>query len=188
MWIRASLAGFTFARHPKPLGWYTCRPGSLSSSDTRMLSGILRVFAKTRPALPAASPERAILDQQVARFEMELLAAEARDSLHRGDAREAARIWRALHATPRRLDAAPRRRRRHAARRGWRWPRIACASGGSANAAGRARPGDDRSRAAAQDQPDLPATDAAQPRGPSGPAGPRALIRLARRIDQRHRP
>src|SRR4029077_20841658 len=31
MWIRASLAGFTFARHPKPLGWYTCRPDSLSS-------------------------------------------------------------------------------------------------------------------------------------------------------------
>ena len=81
MWIRASLAGFTFARHPKPLGWYTCRPDSLSSSDTRMLSGILRVFAKTRPALPAASAERAILDRQVARFEMELLAAEARNSL-----------------------------------------------------------------------------------------------------------
>ena len=98
MWIRASLAGFTFARHPRPLGWYTCRPGSLSSSDTRMLSGILRVFAKTRPALPAASPERAILDQQVARFEMELLAAEARDSLIGGDARKAAGHLAALHA------------------------------------------------------------------------------------------
>jgi GT2 family glycosyltransferase len=98
MWIRASLAGFTFARHPKPLGWYTCRPDSLSSSDTRMLAGILRVFAKTRPALPAESPERAILEQQVARFEMELLAAEARDSLMSGDARRAATHLAALHA------------------------------------------------------------------------------------------
>lgn len=98
MWIRASLAGFTFARHPKPLGWYTCRPGSLSSSDTRMLSGILNVFAKTRPALPKGSAERAILDRQVARFEIELLAAETRDSLIKGDARQAARQLRALHA------------------------------------------------------------------------------------------
>ena len=98
MWIRASLAGFTFARHPKPLGWYTCRPDSLSSSDTRMLSGILRVFAKTRPSLPAASPERAILDRQVARFEMELLAADARNGLIRGDVRAAAGHLTALHA------------------------------------------------------------------------------------------
>ena len=126
MWIRASLAGFTFARHPKPLGWYTCRPDSLSSSDTRMLSGILRVFAKTRPSLPAASPERAILDQQVARFEMELLAAEARDSLiARRCARRPREHLAALHA--RRggwvcASAPPPPRSRH----GWRWRRIAC--------------------------------------------------------------
>jgi GT2 family glycosyltransferase len=92
MWIRASLAGFTFARHPRPLGWYACRSGSLSSSDARMLSGILRVFAKTRLALLPESPERAILDQQVERFETELLAANARASLQRGDGREAA-VW-----------------------------------------------------------------------------------------------
>jgi len=98
MWIRAALAGFTFTRHSKPLGWYSCRPGSLSSSDTRMLSGILRVFAKTRPLLPPDSPERAILDRQVARFETELSAAEARASLARGDCRAAARHVAALHA------------------------------------------------------------------------------------------
>lgn len=86
MWIRAALAGFTFARNPKPLGWYACRPGSLSSSDTRMLSGILRVFVKTRPWLEAASPERTILERQVARFEVELAAAEARNAVMRGDA------------------------------------------------------------------------------------------------------
>jgi glycosyltransferase involved in cell wall biosynthesis len=98
MWIRAALAGFTFARHTTPLGWYSCRPGSLSSSDTRMLNGILRVFAKTRPALAPGSPERAILDRQVARFETELAAAEARASLARGDGREAARRIAALYA------------------------------------------------------------------------------------------
>src|SRR4051812_32722809 len=98
LWIRASLAGFRFARHPKPLGWYSCRPDSLSSSDTRMLSGILRVFAKTRPEVPAGSRERAILNRQVARFEAELLAAEARNSLSRGDALEAGRQLTALHA------------------------------------------------------------------------------------------
>lgn len=98
MWIRAALAGFNFTRHTTPLGWYACRPGSLSSNDTRMLSGILRVLAKTRPALAPGSPERSILDRQVARFETELAAAEARGSLERGDTREAARHLAALHA------------------------------------------------------------------------------------------
>jgi glycosyltransferase involved in cell wall biosynthesis len=84
MWIRAALAGFRFTRHTKPLGWYTCRPDSLSSCDTRMLTGILRVYAKTRPMLPsgaAGSPERAILDRQVARFEAEIAAIERKQRL-----------------------------------------------------------------------------------------------------------
>jgi len=172
MWIRASLAGFTFARHPRPLGWYTCRPGSLSSSDTRMLSGILRVFAKTRPALPAASPERAILDQQVARFEMELLAAEARDSFIGGDARKAAGHLSALHAR----------------RGGWRLrvgAGVATFAPWLALAAYRLR--QTTRRAPRHRGPGLQAARAQTTRsaGPSGPAGPRSLIRLARRIDQR---
>jgi glycosyltransferase involved in cell wall biosynthesis len=81
MWIRAALAGFAFARHTKPLGSYSRRPDSLSASDTRMLRGILRVFAKTRPALAPYSPERAILDEQVARFEDELAAVERKARL-----------------------------------------------------------------------------------------------------------
>jgi len=81
MWIRAALAGFTFTRHAKPLGWYACRPDSLSSSGTRMLSGILRVFAKTRPSLPPESPERTILDRQIARFEREIAAVERKRRL-----------------------------------------------------------------------------------------------------------
>ncbi|HYM24217.1 MAG TPA: hypothetical protein VEU08_13455, partial [Vicinamibacterales bacterium] len=82
MWIRAAIAGFTFTRHTRPLGWYCCgRADSLSASDTRMLGGILRVLARTRPLLAADSPERAVLDRQVERFEAELRAAERRQRL-----------------------------------------------------------------------------------------------------------
>jgi glycosyltransferase involved in cell wall biosynthesis len=91
LWIRAALAGCTFVRNPRPLGWYTCRPGSLSSVDARMLGGILKVFAKTRPALAPGSREIAILDRQVAHFESELAAAEAKSAIERGDAPAAAR-------------------------------------------------------------------------------------------------
>ncbi|HMD33806.1 MAG TPA: glycosyltransferase family 2 protein [Vicinamibacterales bacterium] len=79
MWIRAALAGFTFTRHVRPLGWYHCgRPDSLSANRTRMLAGILRVLARTRPSLAARSPERAILERQVERFERELAAERRR--------------------------------------------------------------------------------------------------------------
>ena len=83
MWIRAALAGFAFTRHTRPLGWYCHRPDSLSASETRMLRGILRVLAKVRPALPAGSPERAILEHQVVRFRSELAVAERREWLRR---------------------------------------------------------------------------------------------------------
>jgi GT2 family glycosyltransferase len=83
MWIRAALAGFAFTRHTRPLGWYTHRPDSLSASETRMLGGILRVLAKTRGALQPGSPERAILEHQVVRFQAELAAAERKERLQR---------------------------------------------------------------------------------------------------------
>jgi glycosyltransferase involved in cell wall biosynthesis len=98
MWIRAALAGVSFARNPAPLGWYTCRAGSLSSSDVRMLRGILTVFDRTRPKLAQGSAERAILERQVRRFEGELAACEARASLSRGDVAGAARHLSRLHA------------------------------------------------------------------------------------------
>lgn len=98
MWLRAGLAGFTFARNPEPLGWYTCRSGSLSSSEVRMLEGALRVLAHTRPALAAGSPERAILDRSAARYEAVLAAARVRDSLSRRDTSAAGKHLAALHA------------------------------------------------------------------------------------------
>jgi hypothetical protein len=83
MWIRASLAGFAFTRYTRPLGWYAHRPDSLSASETRMLRGILRVLAKTRPTLAPDSPELAILEHQVVRFRAELAAAERKERLQR---------------------------------------------------------------------------------------------------------
>jgi GT2 family glycosyltransferase len=97
MWLRAGLAGFTFARNPEPLGWYTCRPDSLSSSDTRMLEGALRVLAHTRPTLREGSPERAALDRSAARYQADLATARVRDSLLRRDASAARIHLTALH-------------------------------------------------------------------------------------------
>jgi GT2 family glycosyltransferase len=85
LWIRAAMAGFSFARNPTPLGWYSCRPGSLSSEDARMHTGILRVLAKTRPLLPPGSRELTILDRKAAEFEAELAAIEARRALRQRD-------------------------------------------------------------------------------------------------------
>jgi glycosyltransferase involved in cell wall biosynthesis len=98
LWIRASLAGFRLARNPEPLGWYACRDDSLSSSDERMVAGILRVFAKTHAALPEGCPERAIIDRQVARFEGELAALRARASFAAGDYSAARRHLADLYA------------------------------------------------------------------------------------------
>jgi glycosyltransferase involved in cell wall biosynthesis len=90
-WIRAAAAGFRFARNPRPLAWYRRRDDSLSASDARMLAGILKVYERTRRLCPAGSAECRALDAQVARFERERCAAEARLALASGDSDRAAR-------------------------------------------------------------------------------------------------
>jgi glycosyltransferase involved in cell wall biosynthesis len=117
-WIRAALAGFVFARNPTPLAYYTRRSDSLSANDTRMLAGILRVFRKNLPACAEGTPARSVIVRQIARFEGELMAAEARDALARNDAPTAAarldalrvRLGRGVHLSlaARTLRAAPR--------------------------------------------------------------------------------
>lgn len=84
-WIRAAAAGFRFVRHDRPAGYYRRRADSLSSDELRMLTGILRVYEKTRPTLNDRPAELSILDAQVRRFETERVAAEARCALERGD-------------------------------------------------------------------------------------------------------
>lgn len=84
-WLRAAIAGFTFARNDEPLGFYRRRDDSLSSDDIRMLRGILRVYAKQRPAVLFFHPAIDFLDLQIKRFEAELIAAEARLAMDKRD-------------------------------------------------------------------------------------------------------
>ena len=97
-WLRAAVAGFTFARNDQPLGYYRVRSDSLSASNVRMLRGILHVYRKLEPAIHDRPAELAILEQQVSRFETELLAAEARLAIEIADFEAAREHLGALHA------------------------------------------------------------------------------------------
>jgi glycosyltransferase involved in cell wall biosynthesis len=97
-WLRAALAGFCFARNDRPLGHYRVRNDSLSASNVRMLRGILQVYRKLEPAILDRPAELAILEQQVLRFETELLAAEARLAIEIADFEAAREHLGALHA------------------------------------------------------------------------------------------
>lgn len=97
MWIRAALEGVRFTRNPRPLGWYTCRQASLSSDDERMIGGILRVFARTRPRLVPGSPEQTILDRTVRRLEGDLSAAGAKARFAKGEDAAGATAMAALY-------------------------------------------------------------------------------------------
>ena len=97
-WLRAALAGFSFARNDRPLGHYRVRSDSLSASNVRMLRGILQVYRKLEPALRDRPAELAILEQQVLRFETELLSAEARLAIEIADFEAAREHLGALHA------------------------------------------------------------------------------------------
>lgn len=96
-WLRAAIAGFVFHRNDEPLGHYRRRDDSLSASELRMVRGILVVYQKLRPQLLDRPAELAILDAQVARFEGERLAAEARRALETGDFDAAGDHLAALH-------------------------------------------------------------------------------------------
>lgn len=97
-WVRASLAGFRFARNDRPLGWYRRRDGSLTTDAVRMLRGVLVVYRKIRPMIQHRPAELAILEQQVARFEAELAEAEVRAALETGDPAAIHDTLAALHA------------------------------------------------------------------------------------------
>jgi glycosyltransferase involved in cell wall biosynthesis len=83
-WLRAAVAGFRFRRNDEPLGHYRRRDDSVSASQVGMLRGILRVYDQTRPRLAGRTRELEILETQTARFQRELLAAQARDALNAG--------------------------------------------------------------------------------------------------------
>jgi glycosyltransferase involved in cell wall biosynthesis len=85
LWLRAAIAGLRIRRNDEPLGHYRRRDDSVSASQVAMLKGILRVYEYTRPRLAGRAAEIEILDSQIARFQRELLAAQARDALNAGD-------------------------------------------------------------------------------------------------------
>jgi glycosyltransferase involved in cell wall biosynthesis len=97
-WLRAAIAGFRFRRNDRPLCHYRRRDDSVSAVDTRMLTGILRVYDKIRPLLADRAVELKILEAQTARFERESLAAHARQALSEGDVATAAAHLSALYA------------------------------------------------------------------------------------------
>ena len=97
-WLRAAVAGCTFVRNDRPLGYYRVREDSLSASNVRMLRGILHVYTKLRPEIADRHREMAILQRQISRFEAELLAAEARLALELADFEAAQEYLGALHA------------------------------------------------------------------------------------------
>jgi len=95
-WLRAAMAGFKFRRNPEPLGWYRVRGNSLSRNRQRMLKGMLHTFSKARERCDG-EPRR-LIDQQIARFESELLLEEAKAAIEGSDFSAAAGKLRALHA------------------------------------------------------------------------------------------
>ena len=97
-WLRAALAGCVFLRNDRPLGHYRVRTDSLSASNVRMLRGILHVYTKLRPQIKERPAEMTILQQQISRFEAELLAAEARLAIELADFAAAQEYLGALHA------------------------------------------------------------------------------------------
>jgi len=97
-WLRAAIAGFRFCRNDQPLGRYRRRDDSLSASEVRMLHGILRVYQKLRPSVLARPRELEALDRQIARFEAECLAAEARAAMHARDFERAYALLGELHS------------------------------------------------------------------------------------------
>lgn len=105
-WIRAALAGFTFARNSRPLGYYRRHANSLSASEVRMIDGILRVFRKTLPCCEPDSIARRVVEGQIDFFETDLLRARARAALDEGDGASAADVLDALRHRRRSLTVA----------------------------------------------------------------------------------
>jgi glycosyltransferase involved in cell wall biosynthesis len=97
-WLRAAAAGFRFRRNDEPLGRYRRRDDSMSASDVRMLTGIVRVLEKNRPLIAERPAELAILESQIAHFRRRALAEQAKASLATGDVGKAADYLSALAA------------------------------------------------------------------------------------------
>lgn len=97
-WLRAAAAGFRFTRNDRPLAHYRQRTDSLSAAEGRMIRGILVVYAKLRAQLLDQPEMVAAIDVQVARFEREVLTAEARSAIQDRNSAATGSSFAALHA------------------------------------------------------------------------------------------
>ena len=97
-WLRAAAAGFRFIRNDRPLAHYRQRADSLSAAEGQMIRGILLVYNKLRAQLQDRPEMIAAIDAQVARFELEGLAAEARAALLARNSAATGSSLAALHA------------------------------------------------------------------------------------------
>jgi hypothetical protein len=97
-WLRAAQAGFIFRRNPEPLGHYRVRGSSLSHTSGPMIEGLLHSFRKAQWRGIADADARRALDQQIVRFESELLLHRGKHALEQGDFAAAAEAFEALRA------------------------------------------------------------------------------------------
>lgn len=107
-WLRATMAGFTFARNARPLAWYRRRDDSLSANAVGMLRGAIAVCRKHLPSL-ASTPEFDLMQRQIANYSAELDAATARYALSTRDPALVAKALAALRESrpsPRTIAAA----------------------------------------------------------------------------------
>ena len=92
-WLRAAEARFVFRRNPEPLAWYRVRGESLSRQRARMLEGLVTSYRKARARIGTDVAVTRAVDQQLARFESELLLEQAKVAIeHRQFAAAADRL------------------------------------------------------------------------------------------------
>ena len=86
-WVRLMLLGGKARYIDAILGEYRVRPGSASADAGRMLRGNLRVYEKTRAALPPAAAEAGLVDRLIAATRIDLAFEQAIDRILAGDTR-----------------------------------------------------------------------------------------------------
>ena len=95
-WLRAMNAGFRVMQNRAVLGRYRRRPGSVSSDDVRMLTGIIAVLESAGRMRGRIEADRALIDHRLRWFREELVKAEVRHSLEKRDGVTASQRLRAL--------------------------------------------------------------------------------------------
>jgi glycosyltransferase involved in cell wall biosynthesis len=95
-WLRAMNAGFRVLQNRALLGRYRRRPGSVSSDDVRMLTGIIVVLESAAQMRGLLETDRPLIDHRLRWFREELVKAEVRSSLEKRDGVTASQRLRTL--------------------------------------------------------------------------------------------